>query len=129
MGDEEEDDVDDLENEFNYMDKRQSAGVKASQHLVDDRNHLPQQPMPSIPQVPLLTNTRHVCYHNTSILQICCYAISQFYILLFVLLTINCMQVSGELDGVPPEYVGKRRPYADSNIPSIILYNPSSFSV
>eukprot|EP00250_Pteridium_aquilinum_P018431 c24084_g6_i1 orf=456-3668(-) len=84
VGDEEEDDVDDLENEFNYMDKRQSAGTKAHHHLGDDRNHLSQQP---IPQVPLLTNTRHV---------------------------------SGELDGVSSEYVGKRRPYADSNIPSSV---------
>ncbi|MCO5553431.1 hypothetical protein L7F22_006952 [Adiantum nelumboides] len=84
VGDDEEDDVDDLENEFNYMDKRQSAGVQARSHLGDERN---QQPRSSIPQVPLLTNTRHM---------------------------------SGELDGVSSDYGGKRRPYADSNIPSSV---------
>ncbi|KAH7442078.1 hypothetical protein KP509_03G069300 [Ceratopteris richardii] len=85
LGDEDEDDVDDLENEFN-VDKRQSA-VSKGNHSADERNHIKDQSMQTVPQVPLLTNTRYV---------------------------------SGELDGVPSEYGGKRRAYTDSNIPSSV---------
>lgn len=74
VGDDEEDDVDDLENEFNYMDRKQSAKAKARQHLRynqgDERNHLPQ--------VPLLTNTSHVSlYHTVSMFKftLCSYTL------------------------------------------------------
>ena len=58
VGDDEEDDVDDLENEFNYKKGEGKARQQMQYIEGNDRN---QQP----PQIPLLTNTRHVIVLRT----------------------------------------------------------------
>lgn len=60
LGDEDEEDVDDLENEFSYIDihnrHRQS-------HSYDDDQHVPQPPAQRVPQIPLLTDGRdNACF-------------------------------------------------------------------
>lgn len=103
VGDEEEEDVDDLENEFNYIDIHNLSRAEAvmQEHMSYGRAHertTPPQPVPAMPQVPLLTNSRHV---------------SGEYI-----------TISPEHDSlvVPPG--GSKRihpiPYSDSNIPSSV---------
>ena len=57
MGDEDEEDVDDLENEFSYIDIHNRH---RESHSFDSTNnhHDPQPPMQRVPQIPLLTDGR-----------------------------------------------------------------------
>lgn len=71
-GDEEEEDVDDLENEFNWKDKHDSQYVAESMlhaHMSYGRGadfDGVAQPFQPIPNVPLLTNGQMVCYPQSS---------------------------------------------------------------
>ncbi|KAI5054881.1 hypothetical protein GOP47_0030026 [Adiantum capillus-veneris] len=104
LGDEEEEDVDDLENEFSYIDIHDPRRQRTPEqdHMsyggADTRN-TPHAPARPVPQIPLLTDGSH--------------------------------NVSGEFAGISPDHPsfytppggGKRvhpLPYADSNIPSSV---------